>query len=1325
MIKISTWYSFRHVIAFGVILFSFALFSTPARSQAFGISTAYTTGESPRSVVVANVNDDEKKEIITANPDSDTVSAGLGDGTGSFDVSTTFAVGNTPCSVAVADFKTNGNPDWINTNSGGANVSVNCPSLTVNTPTVTTITVGAYSPVDFIWSVTGSSTYSFTFGGLPPGLSVVTEHDNYREINGTPVQIGVFPVSLTVTNGDGCSFVAPPFTITVNCPSLTVNTPTVATATVGADAFDTFIWFITGEDTYSFTFGGLPPGLSVATVADNYRAIGGRPTQTGVFPVSLTVTNAYGCSLVAPPFNITVNCPSLTVNTPTVATATVGMDLYNAFTWSITGTDTYSFTFGGLPPGLSVGTVADNYRAIGGRPTQTGVFPVSLTVTNAYGCSLVAPPFTITVNCPSLTVNTPTVATATAGIDLYNAFAWSITGAGTYSFTFGGLPPGLSVATVADNYRAIGGRPTQTGVFPVSLTVTNAYGCSLVAPPFNITINCTTMGVSSTANPATCGPTGSISFTTTLPDGSYSLSYTGSGSPKPVTVSGGTFIVANLPAGSYNSFSLSQAGTGCVLRANTTVSLANPAAMSVTAPVVTTGAAGVSFMQNFSVTNGVQPYTFTRLQGALPPGLTLTTGGSIDGIPTQTGAFAVTVLTTDANSCSALSSYSLTVNCPSLTVIGPTVTTAAVGEGVYNFDFGWFIAGTSSYSSTFSGLPPGFIVDSPGPNYWRLVGTPTQTGVFPVSLTVINEFGCSFVAPPYNLSVVVVCPSLTVTAPVVATAAVGESVPGNSFEWLITSTSNYTSAFSGLPPGLHVDSPGPNFWRLLGTPTQAGVFSVSLTVTTDYGCSFVVPPFSITVNCAIMGISTTTDPATCGATGSISFATTLPDGSYSLSYSGSGTPKPVTVSGGAFSLTGLTAGSYSSFSLSQPGLGCVLQEYATVSLTNPAAPTPVLTAGNGGTLTCARTSLTLTASGGNSYTFVRAGGGGIVSQNAAAGTAVVNMSGTYSVTVTNAAGCTSQTSIVINADNDPPSLSISPSSVTLTCASPSAVLLVVGTGDARWSTGAVSNTISVASADTYSVTLTGGNGCTSVNSATVVSATAAPALSINPSSTLISCASPAVSLSAVGTGPVRWSTGAVSAVISVSLADTYSVTLSDGGGCTAVASVVVSASLLGNAAVTAGGSLGCGVTTTTVRVQATGATSFTLLGPNGYNQTNSSGIFSVSAGGSYTGIAGQSGCVTSNTVVVAEGGAQPTISSVQAAGALGSGACRVSVQGAGYGDRYVLTGPSYVFSVVFRTVGDHAVVFPDVVKPGTYTLTVYSGNCVVTRTVAVTGTACP
>jgi hypothetical protein len=150
------------------------------------------------------------------------------------------------------------------------------------------------------------------------------------------------------------------------------------------------------------------------------------------------------------------------------------------------------------------------------------------------------------------------------------------------------------------------------------------------------------------------------------------------------------------------------------------------------------------------------------------------------------------------------------------------------------------------------------------------------------------------------------------------------------------------------------------------------------------------------------------------------------------------------------------------------------------------------------------------------------------------------------------------------------------------------------------------------------------------------------------------------------------------------------------------------------------------VVTTTVRVQAVGATSFTLVGPNGYNQSNPTGVFTVVAGGSYTALAGQSGCVVSGTVTVVEGGVQPTISSVAASGSLGAGSCTVSVSAAGLGDRYVLTGPSgYVYSAVYRTAAERVVSFPSVVKPGAYTLTVYSGNCVVSGSLRVSGTACP
>ncbi|WP_223833867.1 M36 family metallopeptidase [Spirosoma profusum] len=223
------------------------------------------------------------------------------------------------------------------------------------------------------------------------------------------------------------------------------------------------------------------------------------------------------------------------------------------------------------------------------------------------------------------------------------------------------------------------------------------------------------------------------------------------------------------------------------------------------------------------------------------------------------------------------------------------------------------------------------------------------------------------------------------------------------------------------------------------------------------------------------------------------------------------------------------------------------------SLTVNALPTASLMAS--GTLTCAQTSVTLTAGGGSSFVF---SGPGVVGQNATSGTALVNASGTYSVTVTTSGGCTSSTTVAVGQNTSSPLVSISPSSTTLTCTTSSVSLSAIGSGTYRWNTGVITPIISVTTADTYSVTLTGINGCTSTASSTISQDQNAPSLSISPASATLNCASRVGSLSAIGAGSVRWNTGATTSSISVSVAGTYSVTLTGGNGCSTTASASVS-----------------------------------------------------------------------------------------------------------------------------------------------------------------------
>lgn len=128
-----------------------------------------------------------------------------------------------------------------------------------------------------------------------------------------------------------------------------------------------------------------------------------------------------------------------------------------------------------------------------------------------------------------------------------------------------------------------------------------------------------------------------------------------------------------------------------------------------------------------------------------------------------------------------------------------------------------------------------------------------------------------------------------------------------------------------------------------GNQTVAGSYTVWATPS---GCTATAMTGSVSVSVIAnptLAAGVTVNATTCGgANGSIPFTTTnVSNGSYQLSYTGAGSPKTVTVSNNLFSLTGLSIGTYSGFSMTANG--CTASDATPKTVSNP--PSPVLTSG--------------------------------------------------------------------------------------------------------------------------------------------------------------------------------------------------------------------------------------------------------------------------------------------------------------------------------------------------------------------------------------------
>lgn len=160
-------------------------------------------------------------------------------------------------------------------------------------------------------------------------------------------------------------------------------------------------------------------------------------------------------------------------------------------------------------------------------------------------------------------------------------------------------------------------------------------------------------------------------------------------------------------------------------------------------------------------------------------------------------------------------------------------------------------------------------------------------------------------------------------------------------------------------------------------------------------------------------------------------------------------------------------------------------------------------------------------------------------------------SGTYTVTVTTAQNCTSSFDAVVDllpevqVDLGPDTTICAGSSITLDAGNPGLSHM--------WSTGATSSTINASSAGLYSVTVSNG-ACSATDQRTL----SVQALPVDILADGARCIGESITLDAGNDGAAyAWSNGAASRTVTVQNSGTYSVTITDGIGCSATYDAIV------------------------------------------------------------------------------------------------------------------------------------------------------------------------
>ena len=188
-----------------------------------------------------------------------------------------------------------------------------------------------------------------------------------------------------------------------------------------------------------------------------------------------------------------------------------------------------------------------------------------------------------------------------------------------------------------------------------------------------------TISISSPASGATVS--GSISLTTSVSSNTTSVQFKVDGNNAGAAVTSAPFSLAlNTTTLTNGSHSLTAVASNSAAQTTTSSAVAiivNNPHLAITTTSFAAGTIQVSYSATLQASGGTAPLTWSVLSGQIPTGLTLSaSSGTISGIPTAAGSFSFTIQVKDSTAATASAGFSLNI----ATATPPPTSTAPFGH---------------------------------------------------------------------------------------------------------------------------------------------------------------------------------------------------------------------------------------------------------------------------------------------------------------------------------------------------------------------------------------------------------------------------------------------------------------------------------------------------------------------------------------------------------------------------------------------------------------------------------------------------------------------